>query len=95
MGLEFTEEASNDLEYIQTFLIDADVSNYQQIVADIIEAADNLLVFPRIGSKVANTAPPNEVRDYYHKGFCLRYLITPMCLYILRVWHQRENERNL
>lgn len=95
MRLEFTEEASNDLEYIQTFLIDANVSNYQVIVADIIEAADNLLFFPRIGLKVAIAASPNEVRDYYHKGFCLRYLITPMCIYILRVWHQRENERNL
>jgi len=94
MKLQFTEEASHHLEYIQGFLIEAGVANYQQIVADIIAAADNLLVFPRIGSKV-DTLLPNELRDYYHKGFCLRYLMTPLCIYILRIWHQRENERSL
>lgn len=95
MELEFTEEASNDLAFIRQFLIDAGVPNSQTIVEDIASAAGYLLVFPRSGVRVVASENPDLVRDYYHKNYVLRYLITPGRIYILRVWHQKENQRNL
>jgi len=94
MDLEFTEEASNDIEHIQRFLIAAEAANHQQIVGDIVSSADRLLTFPRLGVKVSAANNPDLIRDYYYKTFVLRYLLTPARIYILRVWHQRENERN-
>jgi len=95
LELEFTEEASNDIGRIRAFLVEAGVAQYREIVADIIGATETLRFFPEIGVQVTKDTIPGETRDYFYKEYCLRYLITPMCLYILRIWHQKENERNL
>lgn len=94
MDLVFTDEAIVDLEYIHRFLIEAEVANHQHIVEDIISGADSLLVFPRLGVQVQQADTNDTVRDYYYKNFVLRYLIRTSRISILRVWHQRENERN-
>lgn len=94
MKLEFTEEASNDLERIGEFLKKSGVCNHQEIIEGLILGAENVLLFPRAGVKVSKARNPDIVRDYYYKKFCLRYLTTPTCLYVLRVWHEKENERN-
>ena len=94
MDLRFTDEANNDLNHIHQFLIQVGVAHASDIMSAIIKAADNLRTFPRMGLPVAMLKQADEVRDYYYKDFCLRYLISADCIYILRIWHQRENERN-
>lgn len=94
MEIQFTDEANDDLEYIYQFLIDAGVANAAGILRGVIDAADNLLVFPKMGALVLMLKYSDEIRDYYHKNFCLRYLVTNECIFILRVWHQKEKERN-
>lgn len=76
MELEFTEEAGKDLQYIRDFLVEAGVLNCEQIVTDILSSADKLRSFPRLGVKVGRADAPDLIRDYFCRGFCLRYLIT-------------------
>ena len=94
MDLEFTDEAIDDLEYIHHFLIEAEVVNHQEIIEEVISGAENIRVFPRSGVQVPKAESPDLLRDYYYKNFVLRYLITASRIFILRVWHQKENERN-
>ena len=94
MELAFTDEAIDDLEFIHHFLLELDVINHQAIVENIIIAANKLLVFPRIGVPVQHAETLDLMRDYFYEKYVLRYLITDTHIFILRIWHQKENERN-
>lgn len=94
MKLAFTEEAIEDLEGIRQFLIEVEAASCQAIVEEIIASTENLLTFPRLGILVISTSRAEEIRDYLHKNYVFRYQITQDVIFILRVWHQRENARN-
>ena len=44
--------------------------------------------------KVQRAPEPDLIRDLYIGQYCVRYLIGTDYLYILRIWHGKENERN-
>lgn len=94
MKLAFTDEAIEDLEGIRQFLMEAQAENFREVVDDIIASTENLLIFPRLGVSVINAPNPDEIRDYLYKNYVLRYQITLGVIFILRVWHQKENARN-
>lgn len=94
MELQFKDEANDDLDYINQFLVDAGVVNAAGILSGVIDAAKNLLVLLIMVASVLMQKYIDEIGDCYHKNFCLFYLVTNESIFILRVWHQKENERN-
>ncbi|MCP5035707.1 MAG: type II toxin-antitoxin system RelE/ParE family toxin, partial [Actinomycetia bacterium] len=38
---------------------------------------------------------PEQIRDLYVGNYTVRYLIINEVIYILRIWHGKENEKNL
>ena len=94
MNLAFTDEAMEDLEEIRLFLIEAEVANYREIVNDLIACTEKLLIFPGLGVPVVDAPASDDIRDYFHKKHVLRYQITVDVIFVLRIWHQKENERN-
>lgn len=94
MKLIFTDEALDDLEYIHDFLIAAGVVQVGEIEDRIITSAKRLLDFPKLGIKVHSSLQWGDVRDFFPDHYCLRYAYYQGDVYILRIWHQRENERN-
>lgn len=53
-------------------------------------APDSLLDYPRIGEKLEAYAP-REVRRIIVGNYELRYEIADATIFILRLWHCREN----
>lgn len=60
-----------------------------------MESTERLAVFPKSGVPVHISSEWGEVRDFFSKGYCFRYAIYRGDIRILRVWHQKENERNV
>ena len=56
---------------------------------------DKLKRFAEIGLPVLKAVDPEILRDLYIGDYTLRYLIAEETIYILRVWHHKENEKNL
>jgi plasmid stabilization system protein ParE len=90
MKIQWTEKASADLvrlhEYLQPVAPDAAFSVIQQLS----RAPDRLLDYPRIGEKLDAYAP-REVRRIVVGNYELRYEIAANTIFILRLWHCREN----
>ena len=94
MDLRFTPESLNDLERLRQFLIEAGAPYAKRLANDIVQGLQNLRLFPRMGLRVQQAPDPDVIRDLYIDKYCVRYLITVEIIYILRVWHGREDERN-
>lgn len=94
MDIQFTPEAVADLERLRQFLMEAGAPYVKRMADDIAQGLQNLQLFPRLGLSVQRAPDPDVIRDLYIGKCCVRYLITSEVIYILRVWHGREDERN-
>jgi plasmid stabilization system protein ParE len=83
-----------DLERLRQFLIEAGAPYAKRMANDIIQGLQILRLFPRMGLPVQRAPDPDVIRDFYIDKYCVRYLITTEIIYILRIWHGREDERN-
>jgi plasmid stabilization system protein ParE len=61
-----------------------------RVVQQLARAPDRLLDYPRIGEKL-EAYEPREVRRIIVGNYELRYEIADATIFILRLWHSREN----
>ena len=94
MDIEFTPEALDDLERLRQFLVDAGAPYAEEMASEILRGLQNLRLFPRMGLSVQRAPDPDIMRDWYIDKYCARYLIGRDAIYILRIWHGKEDERN-
>ena len=94
MEIQFTPESVADLEWLRQFLVEAGAPYAKRMANDIVQSLRNVQLFPRLGLSVQRAPVPDVIRDLYVGKYCVRYLIAMEAIYILRVWHGREDERN-
>ena len=94
MDIEYTQEALDDFDRLWQFLMDASAPYADEMTSDIIRGLQNLQLFPRIGLPVSRARDPDVMRDWYIGKYCVRYLIGKNTIYVLRIWHGKEDERN-
>ncbi|MDZ4219994.1 MAG: type II toxin-antitoxin system RelE/ParE family toxin [Methylobacter sp.] len=90
MELKWTSKAMSDLARLYEFLVPVNPSAAVRIVQSLITAAPSLLVNPRIGEQLEEFEP-REVRRILVGHYEMRYEIQASKIYILRLWHTREN----
>jgi plasmid stabilization system protein ParE len=95
MEIFFTEEALNDLDELRDFLIDAEVPQFKEIIDRLLIGIQKLGDHPSMGIVVGQAGDVVPVRDLFVDRYCVRYSLQQRTVVILRLWHQRENERNL
>jgi len=95
MKVRYSPESVEDLERVVEFVECKNLYAARRIAIDIQEGIDKLKQFPQIGLPVSNTVDSERIRDLYISNCTVRYLITDTVIYILRVWHGKENEKNL
>ncbi len=93
MNLKWTGKALSDLVRLNEFLSPVNRLAAAQLVQSLSAAPLRLLEQPRIGEKLEEFEP-REVRRIIVGFYELRYEITESCIYVLRLWHTRE-EREL
>lgn len=90
MQLQWTSKALADLARLYEFLAPVNRSAAARTVQSLTVAPSNLLGNPRIGEKLEEFEP-REVRRLLVGHYEMRYELQESNIYILRIWHTREN----
>ena len=95
MKIRYSPESIGDLQRIVEFVEVKNPFAARRIAIDLQEGVDKLKLFPKIGLPVLKAPDPEQIRDLYVASYTVRYLISDELIYILRIWHNKENEKNL
>lgn len=90
MELKWTSKALSDLARLYEFLAPANREAAARTVQSLTAAPTSLLASPRIGEKLEEFEP-REVRRILVGRYEMRYEIQESTLYVLRLWHTRED----
>ena len=93
MKVSYSEESIKDLIRLRKFIEIKNPSAAHRASVSIKKGISQLKEFPRIGVKVESAPDPDIIRDLIIGNYLARYLITDSVIYILRVWHHKENEK--
>ncbi len=90
MELKWTSKALSDLVRLYEFLAPVNRQAASRTVQSLTAAPARLLEHPRIGEQLEEFAP-REVRRILVGRYELRYEIQASTVYVLRLWHTRED----
>jgi plasmid stabilization system protein ParE len=90
MDLKWTSKALSDMARLYEFLAPVNKPAAARIVRSLTAAPAGLLVNPRIGEKLEEFEP-REVRRILVGHYEMRYEIQESIIYVLRLWHTRED----
>lgn len=90
MELKWTTKALDDLARLYEFLALVNKLAAARAVQALSQAPTILLTNPRIGEQLFQFEP-NEVRRILVAEYEVRYEIRDSIIYVLRLWHTREN----
>lgn len=91
MKVYYSEEAINDLVRLREFIEIKNPLAAQRAAESIKKGISQLKEFPRLGIKVESAPDPDIIRDLIIGSYLSRYLITDQTIYILRIWHHKED----
>lgn len=89
MELKWTSKALSDLVRLYDFLASVNRPAATRIVQSLIAAPAKLIEYPRIGERLEEFTP-RDVRSLIVNHYELRYEIQAATIYILRLWHTKE-----
>jgi len=95
MKISFTPEAVGDLSRLRVFIESKNPIAAQRIASELIKGIEKLKIFPEIGLKVIRAPQPHLIRDLFVGNYTIRYLIGDNEIYVLRMWHGKEIEKDL
>jgi len=90
MKLQWTSKGLSDLSRLYEFLAPINKSDAIRLVESLATAPNTLLNNPRIGEQLSEFLP-REVRRILVGNYEIRYEIQDTHIYVLRLWHTREN----
>lgn len=90
MKIHWTRKASSDLVRLHEHLKPVAPDAAARIVQELARAPGRLLDYPRLGERL-DAFDPREVRRIIVGNYEMRYEISQATIFILRLWHCREN----
>lgn len=90
MRVQWTSKALSDLARLHDFLAPVDSAAAAAVVQSLTGAVGRSLDHPRIGEQV-DEHRPREVRRIIVGHYELRYETRAPTIYVLRLWHTRED----
>lgn len=90
MKIQWTRRASSDLVRLHEYLRPVAPDAAARVIQQLAHAPVRLLDYPRIGEKL-EAYRPREVRRIIVGNYELRYEIANATIFVLRLWHCREN----
>ena len=93
--VKYSPESIEDLQRVVEFVEVQNPYAARRIAIDLQEGVSRLKQFPEIGLPVMNAPDPEKIRDLYVGDYTVRYLLADETVYVLRAWHDKENEKNL
>ncbi len=90
MKLSYSSEAISDLIRLREFIASKNPDAAQKIAKSIRKGIAQLKTFPYLGVEVELAPDPEMIRDLIIGNYIARYLIHSKHIYILRIWHHKE-----
>jgi plasmid stabilization system protein ParE len=94
MKIRFTAEAIHDLERLRAFIESENPNAARRIAAELLDGIENLALFPGLGLPVSKAPDPISIRDLFVGNYTVRYLRDERSIIILRIWHDKESEKD-
>ncbi|PCJ39540.1 MAG: plasmid stabilization protein [SAR86 cluster bacterium] len=95
MKIHYTPESIEDLARLRNFIADKNPPAAQRMATELLSSIKKLKVFPKMGVGVTSSPNPEAIRDLFIGQYTVRYLLATDMTYILRMWHDKESERDL
>ena len=90
MILRWTTSAERDLVRLHAFLTTINPRAAAQVIRQLIAGTEQLNQYPQLGVKLEEFLP-RDVRRMIIGDYELRYELIDEAIYILRLWHGRED----
>ena len=94
MKISYTSESIEDLIRLRAFIEEKDSVAAERVANSLLSGIEKLKVFPRMGLPVSSAPDPEVIRDLYVERYTVRYLSSPNELMVLRIWHNKELEKD-
>lgn len=91
MKLRYSREAVDDLCRLREFIEAKNPRAAARASSTIVKGITQLKEFPLLGTKVDRAPNPEAVRDLVIGNYLARYLVHETEIYVLRIWHHRED----
>ncbi len=91
MKLKYTKEGIQDLIRLKEFIEVKNPGAAKRISSALVSGIQDLTRFPEMGLEVQDAPDPDIMRDIYILDYHVRYLALEETIYILRIWHQKED----
>ncbi len=91
MNVRYSLEAVADLRRLRGFIEEKNPAAAPRAASTILRGINQLKAFPLLGTKVLRAPDPESVRDLVIGNYLARYLVYEKDIYVLRIWHQKEN----
>ena len=95
MNIQFSPESIDDLVRLREFIAVKNPYAAKRVAERLLSGIEKLKVFPEIGLPVQRSPEPEKIRDLFVTNYTVRYLIGENAIFILRVWHGKEIEKDL
>jgi addiction module RelE/StbE family toxin len=92
MKLRYTRRSINDLSRLRQFIAQHNPAAAKRIADQIVSSVEKLKDFPYLGVKVP-ASQSDAIRDLFVRDYTIRYLVQQNEIVILRLWHDKEEER--
>ena len=90
MKISYSPESISDLLRVREFIEIKNPYAGQNMAVSISKGISQLKAFPYLGVEVELAPNPEMIRDLIIGSYIVRYLIHSETIYILRVWHHKE-----
>lgn len=90
MKISYSPESVGDLVRLREFIENKNPRAAQKIALSLHKGISQLKIFPYLGVEVELAPDPEVIRDLIIGNYIARYLIHSEQIYILRVWHHKE-----
>lgn len=91
MRVSYSREAVSDLIRLREFIATHNPSAAKKVAFSLQKGISQLKTFPYLGVEVELAPNPELIRDLILGGYIVRYLIHTEEIYILRIWHHKED----
>ena len=91
MRISYSPESIEDLRRLREFIEINNPMAAQKAAASILKGIQQLKSFPYLGVEVSQAPNPEMIRDLIIGNYIVRYLVNGEEIYILRVWHHKED----
>ena len=80
-----------DLEAAHAYLHERNPEAARRFAIAVLEAAERLQIFPKLGPVARDLRPPGRYRSWIYSHYRLVYRIEDDVIWVLRVWDSRRD----